>query len=866
MKKSTILIIFSSVLLTLFFVEIFFVYYKLTFDNHIAAIDVSLKRIFLAGILIIMAMIGVVVMIMLDANKRSAVAERLSSQLSSMADIYISLYEINLRDDTLTEVRNNRSRRAAQGDGEAKRDCQQMIFGIMEEYSDSSSRAGILDFVDFSKLDQRLRDSNTATMEFLGKDQKWLRARYIVSQRMNTGKIAKLMFLIKDIDEERRMRDRLINMSARAIAASEAKSSFLSNMSHEIRTPINTMLGMNEMILRECSEENIVSYAENVRTAGQILLGLVNDILDFSKIEAGRMEIVPVDYDLSSVLNDLVMMIRDRAEEKGLMLELDFDRNIPKFLTGDEVRLKQIITNILTNAVKYTEKGIITFSVSFKRLDAESIMLNVAVKDTGIGIKSEDMKRLFSEFERIDEEKNREIEGTGLGMSITKKLLSMMGSHLDVKSTYGLGSLFSFSVKQEVMVWEPLGDYEASYVRYAGNRGIYEGSIWTPDVAILAVDDNYMNLMVFKNLLKVTGAKVDTAGSGEEGLALAENKQYDLIFLDHMMNGMDGIETLHEMKKEETCLNVGTPTICITANAVSGAREQYLMEGFDDYLMKPIDYLKLEEILIKFLDPAKVEKKEVKKQDAGELPLHLRALLEHCEIEPSEGVKNSGGVKEYLSMLKAFADSIDEREQELSRFYRERDLKSFAVKVHALKSSARIIGAQKFGMQAGILENAAKHAKEAYIGSNLEAFLAAFRGFKVISLGLGKESGDGARSREKAMAAENGVGAGGPDQTAGGIRGGSKAAAAAGVRDGGSASLEARLAGKSPDGMTGRFQAALQELKAGALEMDYDRLCKVFDEVDIKQVPEEKRELWERLRKDTDNFDYDKVLSSLGSL
>ncbi len=250
-----------------------------------------------------------------------------------------------------------------------------------------------------------------------------------------------------------------------AAAASNAKSAFLSNMSHEIRTPINAVLGMNEMILCESEDTNIRAYSESIRTAGNTLLGIVNDILDFSKIEAGKMELIPVDYDLSSVLNDLVTMVQTRADAKGLVLALDFDGETPRFLHGDEVRIKQVVTNILTNAVKYTEKGGVTFSVGHERIpgDDANVFLTVSVRDTGIGIKPEDMEKLFPEFERIEEERNRRIEGTGLGMNITKRLLEMMDSSLQAESVYGEGSVFSFRLRQRVVKWEPLGDYEESY-------------------------------------------------------------------------------------------------------------------------------------------------------------------------------------------------------------------------------------------------------------------------------------------------------------------------------------------------------------------------------------------------------------------
>ena len=374
-----------------------------------------------------------------------------------------------------------------------------------------------------------------------------------------------------------------------AEAANKSKSQFLSNMSHEIRTPINAILGMNEMILREESNSTILEYAENIRTAGNTLLGLVNDILDFSKIEAGKMEIIPVEYALSSLLNDLVNMIQSRADKKGLKFQINADKNLPSELFGDEIRIKQIATNILTNAVKYTEKGSVTLTVTFKEISDNTIKLCFSVKDTGIGIKPEDIKKLFSAFERIEEKRNRAIEGTGLGMNITQRLLNMMNSQLDVHSVYGEGSEFSFEVEQKVINWHALGNFEESFRNALSQHKKYREKFTAPNAKILVVDDTVMNLTVVKGLLKQTKIQIDTAESGYEALKLIAQNKYDILFLDHRMPGIDGIETLHRMKELAGNLNKNTPTISLTANAISGARKMYIDAGFNDYLTKPID-------------------------------------------------------------------------------------------------------------------------------------------------------------------------------------------------------------------------------------------------------------------------------------
>ncbi len=415
-------------------------------------------------------------------------------------------------------------------------------------------------------------------------------------------------FFIINSDRRRRRAQALEVKTERAMAASEAKSEFLSNMSHEIRTPINAILGMNEMVLRTTEDKEVLEYSDNIKSAGRTLLGLINDILDFSKIEAGKMEIIPAEYELASVLNDLVMMVEIRVKSKGLALKLDFDENMPKSLFGDEIRIKQAITNLLTNAVKYTKTGTVTFRMGFERIKEEedSIMLKVSVEDTGIGIREEDIHKLFSKFDRIEEKRNRGIEGTGLGMNITMNLVRMMGSQLEVKSVYGQGSCFGFKIKQRVIAWDPIGDYEKTYKEKLEKRRKYKEKFRAPEAGVLVIDDTSMNLLVFKGLIKQTGVKVDTGTNGDECIALSSKKKYDMIFLDHMMPGKDGIETLSEIRQDNQNPNLETPFICLTANAISGAKEKYIEAGFDDYLTKPIEPDKLEEMMIEYLPKEKV--------------------------------------------------------------------------------------------------------------------------------------------------------------------------------------------------------------------------------------------------------------------
>ena len=488
-------------------------------------------------------------------------------------------------------------------------------------------------------------------------------------------------------------------------SANQAKSDFLSRMSHEIRTPINAIMGMDEMIIREAKEPAILEYAQNLQHAARSLLELINDILDFSKIEAGKMEIFPVEYQFSSLLNDLVNMIQKRAEKKGLEFHVEVNRAIPNSLFGDEVRIQQIVTNLLTNAVKYTEEGSITLKVGYHAIGENSISLHISVSDTGIGIKDEDMAKLFCSFERIEEERNRNIEGTGLGMNITCQLLAMMGSELKVESVYGKGSTFSFGLEQQVMNPEPIGDFEEAYRKSLSSRKEYHVSFRAPRANILVVDDTVMNLTVVKGLLKQTHIRIDTALSGAECLKAVKKKKYDIIFLDHRMPGMDGIETLHAMKGMEGNKNEDTPVISLTANAVRGARDQYIAAGFQDYLTKPINCIRLEEMIARYLPAEKI-------LVGGEAPqeetvLSLPGWLSEVEgLDIRAGVEHCGSEAAYLDVLTLFANSIEAAAGEIEGYFRGEDWKNYTTKVHALKSTAKIIGAAELSEKARRLEDA----------------------------------------------------------------------------------------------------------------------------------------------------------------
>ncbi len=523
--------------------------------------------------------------------------------------------------------------------------------------------------------------------------------------------------------------------------ASEAKSSFLSNMSHEIRTPINAVLGMNEMILRESGDPKIEEYAQNVKNAGNSLLGIVNDILDFSKIEAGKMDITTAEYHLSSVVNDLVNMVSSKAEEKGLELEVNVDEKIPGRLLGDEIRIKQCVTNVLSNAVKYTEIGKVTMDVSYRKDEGNQIYLGFRVKDTGIGIKEEDLQKLFSPFERIEEIRNRSIEGTGLGMSIVKKLLALMDTKLEVKSVYGEGSDFFFEVRQQVADWEEIGDFKEKYREYLKSLKKYHESFRAPDAEILVVDDTAINLTVVKGLLKSTLIKVDTADSGRATLEKVTKKKYDAIFIDHRMPDMDGLQTLAAMKTLAGNLNEGVPCIALTANAGAGARDEYIAAGFDDYLSKPVDGQKLEDMLKVLLPADKVKEalddtNDSDEGSAGALGTDMADksdegdfldLLEGIDLD--EAIKNCGSREILRDVVKEFLTTIDKKSGDIERFAAQKDYRNYTVAVHALKSSARIVGAMRLSKDAEYLEKCGSEENESEIMEKTPDLLSLYRSY-----------------------------------------------------------------------------------------------------------------------------------------
>ena len=503
--------------------------------------------------------------------------------------------------------------------------------------------------------------------------------------------------------------------------ANHSKSNFLANMSHEIRTPINTVLGMDEMILRETREDNTRSLAQDIRTSTESLLEIVNEILDFSRIESGKMELMADDYELCDVLHDTVTVFGLRAKEKGLYLHIHVDEKLPAMYRGDSLRLRQIINNIMSNAIKYTGEGGINFSVTGHQ-EEDSEVLHFEIEDTGAGIREEDLHRLFEAFERIDEKTNRNIEGTGLGMAITANLLHMMDSNLQVRSVYGQGSTFYFDLKQRVKDWTPIGHFQIKDKKNADNSKEQHFTFLAPNVHVLLVDDNAMNRKVFCKLLKHTQIQIDEVDNGFTCLEMVKKRHYDIIFLDHMMPELDGVETFSYMQSMQENRCKDTPVIVLTANAIIGAKEQYMQIGFTDYLSKPIDSHRLENLIVEqlALHNIHVEPIELSGNNSEVYGEKNHEALQ--ELPQVEGFDWEYGLLHFLNAqmlwesVEDFYNGCESAVAELDLLYQDisgpKGIDAYRIKVHALKSNLALIGAMQASALARILEYAARDGKE----------------------------------------------------------------------------------------------------------------------------------------------------------
>lgn len=527
-----------------------------------------------------------------------------------------------------------------------------------------------------------------------------------------------------------------------------SQKTLLASVSHEIRTPINSVLGLDEMILRDTKEETTRQYAQDIRTSGKVLLALVNDILDFSRLESGAVELIPEPYSLKELLTEICVVERERAVQKGLKFFVEVNPEIPDRLVGDYSRIRQVLINLINNGVKYTPKGSVTLTCDYEPIEDGSILLKFHVKDTGIGIREEDINRIFEPFVRVDEKKNRSVEGTGLGMSITENLLILMGSRVSVESRYGKGSDFSCRIPQPVADPAPIGKFDMHALQEDDRRE--EKDYICPDACVLVVDDTPLNIKVFTLLLKDKKPVIHTAASGEEALEECSKCRFDVIFMDQRMPGMDGTQTLHVLREQESCaINHETPVVLLTADAFAGVREEALANGFNGYLSKPVTPADLSSALREFLPvdkvvfdggdhagkvsaeaPAKetvdapaIEAAESREagpdrvaeaapeRDEGENPL-FSALSRECGLTVKEAAGSMGSEELYTSVLTDFTALGPGNADEIDRLQAAGDLENYTIKVHALKSSARLIGAMDLSARAKALEEAGDKAQE----------------------------------------------------------------------------------------------------------------------------------------------------------
>ena len=507
----------------------------------------------------------------------------------------------------------------------------------------------------------------------------------------------------------------LVKAMKAAQSANNAKSSFLAHMSHEIRTPINAILGMDEMIIRESTDKDITAYAMNIRSAGNSLLTIINDILDFSKIESDKMDIYTAPYDLSILLRDCYNLVFMRAADKELKFSFEVDKDTPKKLIGDEFRIRQVITNLLTNAVKYTPRGSVTMSVGFEGQEDGGIMLIFSVKDTGMGISDDDKSKLFDSFRRINSAQTHKIEGTGLGLAIAKRLVDLMNGTILVESEYGKGSVFTVRIPQETEGEAVVGAFTPRNPVLPEKK--YRERFHAPDAKILIVDDVKINTEVIQELIKKTLITSDAVYSGNECIELAAKEQYDIIFMDHLMPEMDGEETLNIIRTAKDGPNRNVPVIALTANAMAGAKEKYIAMGFSDYLSKPVKGSELEEMLLRFLPPDKViplgenEPVRYSKNDIFGLEfLNTRAGIAFC----------CGDITFYKEVLREITES--DLVDRLCKHYAARDWNNYSVCVHSIMGTSLSVGAEELAAKASAMANALKNDNLSYVKEHHRGF------------------------------------------------------------------------------------------------------------------------------------------------
>ena len=518
--------------------------------------------------------------------------------------------------------------------------------------------------------------------------------------------------------------------------ANRAKTNFVSNMSHEIRTPMNSIVGITEILLRSRHSPKEQEYLLNIQSSGRVLLTIINDVLDCSKMEAGKMQLFDEPYDTCSLFHDLRISMENRIGHSGLELIYDIDQDIPCKLKGDMGRIRQVIINLVNNAIKYTEKGSVRFSVHVRQKNTDKVMLYYEVADTGIGIRKEDQKILFDAFQRVEMDRNRYVEGTGLGLTISQNLVNMMGGVIEVESEYGKGSRFFFTIEQTIIDPTPV-----SAVNYNGQKDNVtekeaECLFIAPEAHILLVDDNELNLVVAKELLKPLRMQIDTAENGLQAVKMVRGSQYDLVLMDHMMPVMDGIEAAKAIRALPEDKYQKLPIIALTANAMVDARKEFLNAGMNGFVAKPIDFARICNQLKLWLPKDLV--RDVPKEEAKKL---LADDLSDREIQPEdpqmgfsfeEGVNHCGSKAALMKTIRIFYRTIDSKANKIEQCLKEGLISDYVIEVHALKSSALLIGAVPLSEAAKELEDYGKQGKTEVLEEKTPDVLTMYRDLKNI--------------------------------------------------------------------------------------------------------------------------------------
>ncbi len=502
--------------------------------------------------------------------------------------------------------------------------------------------------------------------------------------------------------------------------ANRSKNAFIANISHEIRTPMNAIIGFAELLLQLEESDKVNEYAGEIKSASANLLAIINDLLDISKIESGRMELVPVPYYLHYLFTDIESVISIAAKKKGIDFRVNANPELPSQLYGDIVRIRQILTNICNNAVKFTNEGYVELDATYSEgEDGDSIILEFTVKDTGIGIRKDDLELIFDKFRQVDMRLNRNVEGSGLGLSICKQLTTLMDGTLKVDSVYGEGTTFTVHIPQKVLNRNKLSNYLVYHKQEEKKRSV----IYAPSARVLIVDDNPVNLKILRGLLLHYEIDADTASGGAEAVKVAGENTYDIIFMDHMMPEMNGEEALHAIRELPDKEHAEVPVIAVTANAIRGMRDEFIRKGFTDYLSKPVETDKIEQILKEHLAPNLFVTIEEEDQSAQE---EFDVEIKGVDVDAGLS-KVDGNVSDYVDILEIFTEYGPDKASEIEHFAKENDYANYVIAVHSLKSVAANIGAHQLFTMAKVHEFAGKGGNNGFIDSNYEKLVALYR-------------------------------------------------------------------------------------------------------------------------------------------